>query len=65
MATKVKDTPVLRGKDAERFTRIIKENETKRVSAEEYNQAMAAFKKVRIFNSMKDYQEYHAGKTGV
>jgi len=62
MATKVKDTPILRGEDAARFTRIIKENETKRVSQEEYNRAMEAFKKVRVFNSIKDYQEYNASK---
>lgn len=64
MATKVKETPVLTGKDALRFERIIKENETKRVSAEEYERAKAAYRKIRIFNSMKEYEAYRAGQTG-
>ncbi|MCP5244849.1 MAG: hypothetical protein H6937_02315 [Burkholderiales bacterium] len=48
MATPIKDTPVLYGKDAERFERIIKENESKKVPAADYNRAKEAYKKFRL-----------------
>lgn len=43
MASKIKETPVLTGKDAERFSRIIKENETKKVPAVDYERARKAY----------------------
>lgn len=43
MARPIKETPILRGKDAERFSRIIKENETKKVPAEDYERARKAY----------------------
>lgn len=43
MAKPIKETPILRGKDAERFNRIIKENETKKVPAEDYERARKAY----------------------
>ena len=48
MASKVKDTPVLRGKDAERFNKNMREVEQKSVSKQEYSRMMAVFKSVRI-----------------
>ena len=50
MATKVKETPILIGKDAIRFEKIIKENETKCISKEEYEKALTAFKKFKVIN---------------
>ena len=46
MAQKVKETPVLRGKDAARFTRVIKENESKKVSSDDYNRARGTFDRI-------------------
>ncbi|MDD2761154.1 MAG: hypothetical protein PHH11_12775 [Methylomonas sp.] len=48
MASKVKDTPVLRGKDAERFNKQMLETDKKIVSKQEYDRMMAVFKSVRI-----------------
>ena len=48
MATPIKETPVLTGKDAERFARIIKENENKKVPAEDYQRAKEAFKNFKV-----------------
>lgn len=48
MASKVKDTPVLHGKDAERFNKQMREAEQKVISKQEYNRMMAVFKSVRI-----------------
>lgn len=36
VATKVKDTPILKGKDAERFSQKMKEAEKNPISKEEY-----------------------------
>lgn len=35
MAKPIKETPILRGKDASKFLKAIEENKTKKVSAEE------------------------------
>lgn len=43
MARPIKETPILKGKDAERFSRIIKENETKKVPVEDYERARKAY----------------------
>jgi hypothetical protein len=49
MALPIKDTPILKGKNAERIWRKIKENETKTVSVKE----LAAFRDSNvIFASM-------------
>lgn len=64
MATPIKDTPVLTGKDARRFEAWMKENEGKKISQEERDRIMAAGKKFRVLNSMEDYERYCAGSTG-
>ncbi len=43
MARPIKETPVLTGKDAKRFNRIIKENETKKVPSADYERAKKAY----------------------
>lgn len=48
MATKVKDTPILKGKNAERFNQKMKEAEKNPVSKAEYERMLAVFKSVRI-----------------
>lgn len=48
MASKVKDTPVLTGKNAERFDRILKENATKKVSAANYNRAKETYQRITL-----------------
>ena len=58
MATPIKDTPVLTGKDARKFEKMIQENESKRISPESYEQIMNAGKNVRVFNSLSDYENY-------
>lgn len=64
MATPIKDTPVLMGDVARRFEKIIAQNETKRVSSEEYNRIRNAGKNIPIFNSMADYEAYRASAIG-
>lgn len=56
-----KGIPVLTGKIARRFEKIIKENETNRVSAEEYQRIRAVGEKIRIFNSMTEYRIHREG----
>jgi len=46
MARQIKETPILRGKAAERFEKSIKANAKKKVSSAEYNRAIANFKKI-------------------
>lgn len=46
MAKEVKETPVLTGKEAERFTKAIQENEHKRVPEEDYARAMTTYEQV-------------------
>ena len=46
MARQIKETPILNDKAAERFGKIIKDNENKKVSAVEYNRAIANFKTI-------------------
>jgi hypothetical protein len=48
MARPVKETPVLKGKDAKRFKEEIKENETRKVSASEYERAIATYQSVKL-----------------
>ena len=60
MATPIKDTPVLTGKSARRFEKIIKENETKRVSSDERERIMAAYRRVKIIDKREDSTVRHA-----
>lgn len=46
MADPIKETPILSGKDSERFLKAIKENENKRVSEEDYNRATRNYDKL-------------------
>ncbi len=46
MATPIKDTPILSGKDSERFLKKVKENESKRVPKEDYDRAMKVYNKM-------------------
>lgn len=49
MATLIKETPVLRGEDAEKFLEAIEKNETdksKRVPKEEYEKSKKLYKKM-------------------
>lgn len=48
MATKTKDTPVLKGEAARRFLEIIRENERKKVPKEDYERAKEAYRKLRF-----------------
>lgn len=46
MAKPIKETPVLYGKDSDRFLKEIKDNEGKKVSKEDYDRALDIYKKV-------------------
>lgn len=46
MASKVKDTPILTGKDARRFDCIIKKNANKKVPAADYNRAKEVARRI-------------------
>lgn len=61
MATPIKPTPVLTGKDARRFEKMLKENETKRISAAELERIIAAGRNVKVFDSMAEYEQYRVG----
>ncbi len=50
MAKLIKETPVLTGKNAKRFQKIIKENEHKRVSKEDYERAKKAYLNFEIIS---------------
>lgn len=47
MAKPIKETPILRGKDAKRFSEIITANKTKRATPEEYKRVMTNYKKLK------------------
>lgn len=46
MAKPIKETPVLRGKDAVRFAKKIKENESKKISQTAYKKAVDNYQKI-------------------
>ncbi len=46
MARQIKETPILHGEAAKRFEKIIKDDKNKKVSAAEYNRAVANYKKI-------------------
>ncbi|MDH4263936.1 MAG: hypothetical protein OEV78_12930 [Spirochaetia bacterium] len=48
MARQIEETPILLGEDARKFERDIKENETRKVSEEEYKRVMQVFHSVKI-----------------
>lgn len=49
MATPIKPTPVLRGKDARRFEENMLKAEQNPVSREEYERIMAVYRSVKVF----------------
>lgn len=51
MARPIKETPILTGKDADRFQRIIKENEHKKVPVSDYERAKKAYGNFQVINS--------------
>ena len=50
MAKPIKETPILKGKEAERFFAKIQKNETKKVSVKAYGRAVSIFEKVKERN---------------
>lgn len=48
MARAIKETPVLTGKNARRFEKIIKENENKKVKKVDYQRAIKAYANLEI-----------------
>ena len=48
MAMAIKETPVLTGKNAVRFEKIIKQNEKKTVKKEDYERAIKAYVNLEI-----------------
>jgi|GEM_PF-1210362 len=50
MARKIKETPVLTGKDAQRFDQLIKANESKKISKEEYSKVVSSYRRFRVVN---------------
>jgi hypothetical protein len=48
MATKIKETPVLKGEAARRFLKIIRENERKKVPKEDYERAKEAYRNFKV-----------------
>jgi hypothetical protein len=49
MASSIKETPTLYGKDATRFSKKIKENETKRVSHAEKKRVIDNYNKIKKY----------------
>jgi hypothetical protein len=47
MAKPIKETPVLMGKDATRFTEEAKANETKRISESDYRKMLTNYKLIK------------------
>lgn len=52
MASKVKDTPILRGKDAQRFNLKMREADKNTIPKKEYERMMAVFNSVRIIETL-------------
>jgi len=46
MAKPIKETPILYGKDSDRFLKEVRENENKKVPVKEYKKAVSSFKKI-------------------
>lgn len=62
MARPIKDTPVLVGEDARRFEAWMAENEGKKIPPDAKLRIERAGKKFRVFNSMKEYEDFNAVK---
>ena len=48
MARPIKETPILRGKDAERFEKEVKENEHRRLSEEEFRRVEKIYRSFKF-----------------
>ena len=46
MAMPIKDTPILYGKDSDRFLKEVKDNENKKIPDEDYERAIDIYKKI-------------------
>lgn len=46
MAKLIKDTPILYGKESDKFLKMVAENESKKVAHEEHKKTKEAFKKI-------------------
>ncbi len=46
MAREIKETPILRGKDAQAFEKALEANKSKRVSSDEFNRAKDAYERI-------------------
>lgn len=51
MARPVKDTPILRGKDARRFNAAIQESAVKKISSKEHKKLQDSFNKFKIVDA--------------
>lgn len=47
MATKIKDTPILFGVDADKFDKTVKENENRKIPLEDYNRAKETYDRIK------------------
>lgn len=47
MAMPIKDTPILYGKDSDRFLNEVKKNENKKIPDKDYERAVEIYKKVK------------------
>jgi hypothetical protein len=50
MAKPIKETPILRGKEADNFFTKVQKNEARKVSEKEYKRAVSIFEKVKERN---------------
>jgi hypothetical protein len=53
MAKEIRETPILKGKDAVRFEKIIKKNESRKVSAKDYQEGKAAYETFGFANKAR------------
>ena len=53
MARPIKETPILYGKDSDRFLNEVQENETKKIPEKDYKRAMNIYNKVMENKSFK------------
>ncbi|MFQ5561298.1 MAG: hypothetical protein ACE5FU_12050 [Nitrospinota bacterium] len=48
MARQIKETPILKGKDAKRFDEAVKANEHKKVPLSDYKRAIKNYEKIKL-----------------
>lgn len=48
MARPIKETPVLKGKNAKEFEKAIKQNENRKVSRATYERALDAYRSIKV-----------------